>query len=260
MKPVKIIFIDVDGTLIDMRKKQITPRILETLSALQARGIRVCVATGRSPMQVPRLPGVEFDTFLTYNGSCCYDRQQEIFSNPLPREDVYTIIRNAAKLGRPLSLATKSRLASNGADQDLIEYYGFAGISVEIAPDFDQVAAHDQIYQIMMGGCEQEYAAILDGVKGARIAAWWDRAVDIIPAAGGKGAAIRKILAHYHLSAADAMAFGDGNNDIEMLEAVGTGVAMQNASPALKAVADDVCGDVCENGIWTYCRAHGLIP
>ena len=57
MKPVKIIFFDVDGTLIDMRKKQITPRILETLSALQARGIRVCVATGRSPMQVPRQIG-----------------------------------------------------------------------------------------------------------------------------------------------------------------------------------------------------------
>ena len=259
MQPVQIIFFDIDGTLIDMNRKQITPRTLEALTRLQKNGVRICAATGRSPMQVPRLPGVSFDAFLTYNGSYCYDRQQDIYSRPLQRSDVRAIIRNAAKLGRPLSLATKSRLAANGADQDLIEYYGFAGLSVEIAPDFDEVAARDEIYQIMMGGRAEEYAAILDGADGARIAAWWDRAVDIIPAGGGKGAAVSRMLAHYGLSPAQAMAFGDGNNDIEMLQAVGTGVAMGNASDTLKAAADDVCGDVAEDGVWAYCRAHGLI-
>ena len=71
--------------------------------------------------------------------------------------------------------------------------------------------------------------------------------------------AIEKLLAHYGLDRAQAIAFGDGNNDIEMLQAVGTGVAMANASAQLKAVADDVCGDVAEDGIYHYCRAHGLI-
>src|SRR5699024_8730303 len=121
MQPVQIIFFDIDGTLIDMNRKQITPRTLEALTGLQKNGVRICAATGRSPMQVPRLPGVSFDAFLTYNGSYCYDRQQDIYSRPLQRSDVRAIIRNAAKLGRPLSLATKSRLAANGADQDLIE-------------------------------------------------------------------------------------------------------------------------------------------
>ena len=61
------------------------------------------------------------------------------------------------------------------------------------------------------------------------------------------------------MSREEAIAFGDGNNDIEMLQSVGTGVAMENASAQLKAVADDVCGHVVEDGIYHYCIQHGLI-
>ena len=50
-----------------------------------------------------------------------------------------------------------------------------------------------------------------------------------------------------------------GFADLEMLDAVGTGVAMANASPELKALADAVCPSVAEDGIWQYCTAHGLI-
>ena len=56
-----------------------------------------------------------------------------------------------------------------------------------------------------------------------------------------------------------ALAFGDGNNDIEMLEAVGTGVAMANASDRLKSVATDICGHVANDGIYHYCLEKGLI-
>ena len=116
MTDIKIVFFDIDGTLIDMKKKCISEKALETLRRLMENGIRICVATGRSPMQVLRFPGVEFDAFLTYNGSYCFDRHQDIFSNPLGQEDVRTLIKNAAGIGRPVSVATKSRLAANGAE------------------------------------------------------------------------------------------------------------------------------------------------
>lgn len=96
-------------------------------------------------------------------------------------------------------------------------------------------------------------------VTHAKIAAWWDRAVDIIPANGGKGAAIQRVLGYYHLNSEQAIAFGDGNNDIEMLKAVGTGVAMANSSEHLKEVADEVCGHAAQDGIYYYCLEHGLI-
>ena len=111
----------------------------------------------------------------------------------------------------------------------------------------------------MLGCRESDYSVILEDVEGAKITAWWDHAADIIPANGGKGMGIQKMLEHYQLDRSEALAFGDGNNDIEMLQTVGTGVAMENASADLKAIADEICGNVAEDGIYHYCIENGLI-
>lgn len=148
---------------------------------------------------------------------------------------------------------------ANGKDADLDAYDRIGGQELMVADDFDAVADNEEVYQILLGCRKADYADVMKDVKEARIAAWWDRAVDIIPASGGKGTAITRILAHYHLSKEEAMAFGNGNNDIEILKAVGMGVAMQNASMELKAVADAICDDVANDGIYLYCKEHGLI-
>ena len=258
MNQIKIIFFDIDGTLVDMQTKRIAAKTTEALRRLKDNGIKICIATGRSPISLPKFDGVDFDAYLTFNGSYCYDLSGTIFSNPICTEDVQRIIRNAAGIGRPVSVATKDRLAANGTDDDLAEYYSFAHQVLTVAEDFEAVC-QQEIYQVMLGCRETDYPAILDGVQGAKITAWWDRAVDIIPASGGKGMGIQKILDYYHLDRTEAMAFGDGNNDIEMLEAVGIGVAMENASPGLKAVADDICGHVAQDGVYHYCLEHGLV-
>ena len=259
MGQIKIAFFDIDGTLIDMKRKKITEKTLEALSGLKRSGVKICVATGRSPMQVPRFPGVEFDAYLTYNGSYCYTTEEKICSNALDREEVYTIISNAEKLGRPVSLATDSRLASNGSDEDLAEYYSFAGLEVTVADDFDTVASQDEIYQIMLGCRRSDYEAILQDVRGAKIAAWWTVRWISSLRQEEKALRLRRILEYYCLTKDEAMAFGDGNNDIDMLRAVGTGVAMANGSDELKSIADDICGDVAEDGVYRYCLEHGLI-
>ncbi len=255
---IKIVFFDIDGTLIDMDRKEISPKTLEALQRLKERGVKLCLATGRGPLTLPHFDNVEFDVFLTFNGSYCFDRERAIFSNPLPREDVKTILKNAASIHRPVSIATKDRMIANGKDEDLIEYYSFAKREVEVSDEFDK-ALEDEVYQVMLGCRKADYPVLLQGTRHAKIAAWWDRAVDIIPADGGKGVGIGRILAHYHLDKSSALAFGDGDNDIEMLQAVGHGVAMGNASERLKAAADDICGHVAEDGIYHYCLAHGLL-
>lgn len=87
MHKPKILFFDIDGTLIDMQKKCITPLMLSTLHKLQANGIRLAIATGRSPMTVPleEFPGVQFDVFITFNGSYCYDKDRCCLPAPSPQ-------------------------------------------------------------------------------------------------------------------------------------------------------------------------------
>src|SRR5699024_4733743 len=99
---------------------------------------------------------------------------------------------------------------------------------------------------------KEDYAKILADTRASKISAWWDRAVDIISADGGKGKGIEKILDYYGFYKSEALAFGDGNNDIEMLQAVGWGLAMENSS-------DEVIGHVADDGIYHYCKECGLI-
>ncbi|TCL53904.1 hypothetical protein EDD76_12425 [Kineothrix alysoides] len=258
MENIKIAFFDIDGTLIDINKKKMTKRIEETLIRLKQNKIIICIATGRPLKSVPHFPNIEFDAFLTFNASYCCTKNEIIYKNPIPPSDVQTIIENAKKIHRPVSIASAIRMGANGKDQDLIDYFAISDQLVEVVEDFDDLKK-DDIYQIMMGCYKEEYGQVLNDVEGAKITAWWPRAVDIIPANGGKGLGVEKILNYYNLKKEEAIAFGDGTNDIEMLQAVGTGVAMGNATNDVKDIADDTCESVAEDGIYFYCKKYHLI-
>ena len=179
-------------------------------------------------------------------------------SEKLSSADVGKFLENASAIGRPISVATKDRLAANGLDKDLSDYYLLADLVLTVADDFDTVS-QGAVYQMMLGCRPDDHEAILRGTAGAKIAVSWERAVDVIPVSSGKGAAITKILKYFNLNASDAMAFGNSYNDIEILQTVGTGVAMGKAAAWIKEIADDTCGSVSEDGIYHYCIDHGLI-
>ena len=258
MTPVKIIFFDIDGTLVNPKTGHISDNTLLALTRLRERGIKICISTGRAPSEVPDFGPLKFDAYCTYNGSLCYANNEILHSNPIAPADVAQVLKNAAGIGRPVSVAVRNRLAANGWDQDLADYYRLAELELTVAPDFD-AACREDVYQILLGCREEEHPAIIRGAQGVKIAVSWNRAVDVIPASSGKGTAIAKVLEYFRLDAAQAMAFGDSLNDLEMLKAVGVGVAMGNAADEVKAVADDVCGSVGEDGIFHYCCDHGLI-
>ena len=227
---------------------------------LKDEGIIICIATGRSPVQLTQFSKIEFDAYLTFNGSYCFTSSgKKILSDTIPKENVLKIIKNATKIGRPLSIATDRITLSNGQDDDLIAYYAFANGRPYISDGFDDIAKNDDVYQMMVGATKDQYDKLLDGVKKAKITAWWDRAVDIIPVTSGKGRGIKMILEHYDIKEDEAMAFGDGRNDIEMLKIVGHGVAMANATSDVKACADDICGDAADDGIYHYLTSKGII-
>ena len=258
MSHIRIIFFDIDGTLVDPGTGRIPDSTIEALGRLHQNGILLCIATGRPVASLPDLTGLHFDAFCTFNGSLCYTPEDIIHSHPLPKEDVQQVLQNATAIGRPVTVAVRDRLAANGWDEDLAEYYQLAGLTLTVADDFESECQQD-VYQIMLGCREPDHPSIIRNTVGSDITFSWDRAADVIPAGSGKAQAIRKILDHYQLDASQAMAFGDGYNDLEMLQTVGLGVAMGNADKRLKAVANDICRPVSEDGIYHYCIQQNLI-
>lgn len=259
MSQYKIAFFDIDGTLSDMETRTVSDITIETLKRLQENNIKICIATGRQPSKVPQFEGVTFDAILSFNGSYCFDKEGNVlYSHPIPHEDVKKLVENATAIHRPIAIASKDETIANGTDKDLTDYFAFSKQKPNVSLRFDSFMNQD-IYQVMCGGYKEEYDDLIKDVKGAIITAWWNRAVDIIPAGGGKGTGIREVLKYYDLTPEEAIAFGDGTNDIEMLKAVGTGIAMGNATEDVKEIADDICLPVSQDGVYHYCLDHKLI-
>lgn len=255
---VKIIFFDIDGTLLKFKTTEISTKVKYTLNQLHKNDIKLFIATGRPSFVIPEFKGVHFDGYLSFNGQFCYDNDQDIYRNPLNHNDVLKIIENAKKLDHPVQIAVKDRMVANGNEKNLDDYFKIASQTVNVSKNFDNYINED-VYQMMSAVSKPEYDRLLDGVDGAKITFWWDKAVDIIPANGGKHLGIEKILKHYGFSKTEAMAFGDGGNDIEMLDAVGLAVAMDNANDEVKAHADYVCDSVENDGIYEACKHFELI-
>ena len=111
----------------------------------------------------------------------------------------------------------------------------------------------------MAAACGSEEALADLDLAGMSKKRWHPRAVDIYPAEGGKVAGMEAFLEVNGLTIDGAIAFGGVKNDIEMLERVGTGVAMGNAMDEVKAVADFVTTADRDDGIENALRCFGLL-
>ena len=255
---IKIAFFDIDGTLLKMGHTELSERTKQILLSLQNNGVLLCLATGRGNMGLPLFQDIQFDVIVTFNGSLIQTKDKAIFKNPLDKNDKFQIIQNLKDMHRAIAISTEHLLVTNGTDADLSQYFAFGNQPMHIVENFDEVCKQD-IYQIMCTCQKEENTTVLKGTKHTEITAWWDRAVDIIPKDCGKGNAVNEVLKYYGFSKEEAIAFGDGENDIEMLEAAGTGIAMGNAKDAVKERADLICKSVEEDGIYEYCLENQLI-
>ena len=125
-------------------------------------------------------------------------------------------------------------------------------------PDFGAYHGED-VYQILAFVPEHHKQLLDDLLDECAITSWSETGIDIIPRNGGKSTGIQKFLDSQGLRQDEIMAFGDGQNDIEMLRFAGIGIAMGNAKEEVKKVADYVTDTVDHDGIAKALRRFGLI-
>ena len=91
------------------------------------------------------------------------------------------------------------------------------------------------------------------------ITSWYPTGIDVIPFGGGKSKGIKQFVEANGLKIEETMAFGDGDNDADMLEYVGIGVAMGNGTQKAKAAADYITDSIDDNGIENALRHFHII-
>jgi len=255
----KIVFFDIDGTLVNDEKK-IPQDTVDAIRELQASGVEAVIATGRAPYFFhPIAEQLGIDSFVCLNGAYVVYKGKAVFDREIPRQHVEALVNHASKHNHCLVFEGNSQFfTTDEARQPMID--SVSSLRVELPkrdPDFWK---NESIYQVFLHCEEHEEHLYNDAVPELRYIRWHKHALDVLPLDGSKALGIKALLDHLGLNVNDAVAFGDGLNDIEMLNEVGLGIAMGNSHEEVKHYADYVTTHVDERGIRNGLIHAGLLP
>ncbi len=255
---IKAAFFDVDGTLMSHKTHSIPESARQALKSLQEKGIRCVVATGRNLGELKKLPvgDIPFDGYILMTGQIVLDEHRNLCAaNPIRGQTRDFLLECFRSKAFPIFLMEENRGYVNCVTDHV------RAVQASISSPLPEISPHDgsEIYQASAYlKPEEEY--LLDPIRGScEIARWNAGGVDIISRGGGKIRGIQNYLERMGLTREEIIAFGDGENDEQMLRFAGTGVAMGNGVAVTKAAADYVTTDVDEDGILNGLKHFGLL-
>lgn len=261
----KIIFFDIDDTLYIKAENRLPETAIHALRQLKQQGIMVAIATGRGmgvfpPVINALVADVGIDLLVTINGQYVQYNNQPLIDYPLTQSQITQVAEYLVGQNIAYAYMTATKIYAFSETQALTTALQSLQIGYTLIQphEFDNFDNSVPVYQILAFYDDNKTVAIElpDSLKTVR---WHFNGVDILDAHGSKARGIEQALQRLGLSFADAWAFGDGLNDIEMLQQVGFGVAMGNAHPDLKAVADYVCPNAWDDGIYQGLKNLGVI-
>ena len=256
---IKAVFFDVDGTLVSHKSKSIPDSAKQALADLRKKGIKVLLSTGRHIRELKNMPTneLEFDGYILLNGQIGLDEKQNIvFSNSFGKTDVDGLLDIFHKKEYPFVLVNAEGHYMNYINE-FVEI-AMEGVSTPIPPIREYQG--EDLYQATVFVLPEEDENFSKKLpRGCKMARWGTHGADIIATEGGKAVGMKFFSELLGILPEEMMAFGDAQNDIDMIEYAGIGIAMGNGEECLKQIADYVTSDVDENGVFNALHNYNLL-
>ena len=256
---IKAIFFDIDGTLVSFKSHTVPESARRAIARLREQGVKVFIATGRLMKHVAIVNDIEVDGYITVNGGYCITSAGEvIFESAFPRATVERVIDLSEQYGFDLNVMTHQDMYVSSMGERVQKIASMINIMPTVA-DVRAIAATQPVVQMcpyISRELEQEIMPLLPDCVGSR---WIETFMDLNVRGVDKSLGIHQVMNYYGLTMAEAMAFGDGGNDLPMVRDAAVGVAMGNACDELKAVADYITSSVDEDGVSRALEHFGLI-
>ena len=253
----KYIFFDIDGTLATggYENFYIPDSAVLALDKLKKAGHVLCIATGRAQaMAYDTMQKLGFENMVSDGGYGVTIKNVLLGIRPLPKEKIVKLVRECQEKNYPWGIQidnSETRLVPDKRFQELAQdIYMKQRVVPGLDPD-----DYTDIYKAYVA-CTVEEEKTLESLKDLPSYRFHKNYIFIEPSY--KSVGIKKVPDYFNADYRDAVVFGDSGNDISMFNDNWTKVAMGNAIPELKALADYVTDDVDKNGIYNACEHLGL--
>ncbi len=266
----KIIFLDIDGTLVDY-ENNLPESAVTAIRRARANGHRVYLCSGRSRAEIyPNLWEIGVDGLIGGNGSYVEDHEEVVMHQLITKEQCEHIVSWLHERGLEFYLESNNGLFASenfetGGLHAVQEYSRRKGKN-----NADQITVRSAFPDMIFGGelirddlnkvsfalsSYQDYLDAVEEFPDLKAGTWGgvdEKALfgDLGLKEISKATAVNALLDYIGGSIEDTIAFGDAKVDIPMLACCNLGVAMGNGGDEIKAMADMICGDVTEDGLF----------
>ncbi len=266
MSKVRLIALDLDGTTLDS-SKQVSEKNRNAIINAVKNGVHVCIASGRAfdtlPSVVTEIPGIEYA--ITSNGAAVYEIRDKkcLRSYKLTAESVKTILELTKDMPVTYEAFIEGRAYAGseyihnpvkfGATKEAIHYIQTTRTLIDDITGFirQHVNELDSIDIIVKDADMKEKVcdAIYKETQDVYITSSVKQLVEISYKDAGKKSGVKFLADRLGVSKEEIAAFGDADNDKDMIEYAGYGIAVANASASLKEKADYITLSNDEDGI-----------
>lgn len=259
----KLIFFDIDGTLWD-DDMEIPESTLQAVQRLKANGHKTFLCSGRARSNIcsRKLLDMNFDGIIAACGNHVEMDGTIIYENILSHETVKWVIELLRECKLPVVLEGPQYhwLDERGFEDDPYVYYLFQEMGEKALPLRGYT---DEIHINKFSAnrlSETDYDRVCTELKDSfDILEHPGTIVEFVPKGTSKATGIQWLCEHLGVSIEDTYAVGDSVNDLDMLRAVGHGIAMGNGSEEAKQAAEYVTQTLHEDGLFHAMEHYGLI-
>jgi hypothetical protein len=263
---MKAIALDLDGTLLNS-EKIVSPETKEILKELSEKGMEIIIVTGRLyATTLPIVQSLDFPvTVICYNGARVVDANtgEVLFEKNLKPSHVKKLIQFSHNNSVQLNLFQNDRWYVEDFETDGAQYYHKNSKIIPIIKNFDTLNEDNVTKAIIIDEAKilKDIERNLKEILGDEVYYTYsqEKYLEILNGDINKGLTLKNILEEKNIPITCCVAFGDAHNDIEMLTMSGIGVAMGNAHPDVKKIADHVTDSNDENGVANFLKTHRFL-
>ena len=250
------VFFDLDGTLLN-NHSQVDDSVAAAIHELKENNYLPVISTGRSPIEIDAATSTTgIDTYITLNGAFVQSQDKIIYQNNIKTELLEQIITQANKFGDAVNMLApfESYLTEMNPS---VEYF-FKNVSLslpKVDPNFYKKSDIPMIF-IISDGSSERYQKLFPELKFYKTG---QHSIDTVEKNISKMSGIKHLLTSLNLSDKPTYAFGDGTNDLAMIEFADYGIAMGNGIDSVKEAATYVTTENVDNGIVNGLKHYNLI-